>query len=239
MFKLNTVFFLCFIISYSCFSQQKDTIYFNFSGEQIHRDNFYKKVNSSLFGATMYDLDTIVVLKTRRSYLFGEINDKERNQLFKLINKRNHVDTTKTMVIHYIDTLKAVHQFPRREKIIQLEGGGHRHDITHRTFIRGGKNCRKTFSKYKHSNVYHFYKFNNGHPKAFKKLTWEKDNYKLIRKITAFDFKSNYVIAISPKGDFFIFDWVEYPKNVYNDIKKGVNWKKHKKQFNILSKQLL
>lgn len=85
-------------------------------------------MNSPLYYVLIYknEKNKIVTLKARPSYFFGTIEKVKKQQLFKLLAQRNNVDTTKTIVIHYQDTLKRIDEFPKTNKIVPTKNG-HKH----------------------------------------------------------------------------------------------------------------
>ena len=230
---LRYVFIYFLLISTQGFSQinrgsiQKDTIYANELNQRIDRAVFEKKVTSKLYNTLIYEGDSLVTLVAKQSYMFGKINSENKSEIFRLFNLRNNVDTTKTIVIHYLDTLKRIDQFPKKDIIVSLKNGRHKHVNSHKTFIKNHKTCLNNFKNRKFSKVYHFFKVNNGHPLTYKKYSWEKDYGGLINKIFPSNYNKFTRVIISPDGDFFVYDRVEFPKTIYNDIIKGVNWEKH------------
>lgn len=235
--KSILLFILALILSISIKAQvntvKKDTIYSDENNQIIDKRVFNFKSNSSLYYGIRFEYDTIVLKRLRFSYLFGKLEESNKNQLFKLLAKRNAVDTTKLIVIHYSDTLKSLKEFPEKPKIVlNSDSTSHRHVASYKQFIRTHKTCVNGFKHNKKANIYHFYGFNNGHPEKYKKYTWQKDHFKLIAKMFTDNYKRFHTVIMHPNGNFFGFNYRKKNNNIiYNDIVKDKNWDKHLAHF--------
>ncbi len=235
--KLSLLFFFALLLCSNSIAQakinKKDTIYSDENDQIIDKRVFNFKYKSNLFYGIRFENDTIVLNRLRFTFLFGEIEDSKKNQIFKLIAKRNKVDTTQLIVIHYTDTLKSMDEFPKNNSIVyNKDSTTHKHVYSHKNFILSHKKCIKNFKKNKKANVYHFYNINNGHPEKFKEYTWQKDHYRLITNMFSDSYKRFNTIIINPDGDFFCFNFREDNNiSIYNDIVKNKKWEKHKASF--------
>jgi len=237
-FKLF-VFLLCFsLLGYSQIKKPKyylqyakDTLYSDVEYFNISKKQHNIKLKSNLFSSLRYENDTLVLHRLRHSYLFGKLDSIKRNQLFLLFSNRNKIDTTKIMVIHYQDTLKKISEFPEKSGVVYTKDStSHRHAISHSDYVKNQRACTKNLRKKNTSEVYHFFKHNNGHPLTYKKERWYKDYFGIINELFR-DYKSRFhTIVIHPNGDFFCMNYTDGNK-LLSDIAKGKRWEKHKNDF--------
>lgn len=249
---LSLFFFLFFFIFSASIYGQLDTIYADENDHYISKDEFHRKVNSSIYYGVRFNTDTLVLQKIRFRYYLGSLPTTVKTQLFKLINKRHQIDTTKTLIIHYIDTLKSVDEFPKRSGVVYRDSlnniveipntatfidfssiGGikkHEHIWNYKKFINQHKKCVKEHQKFNdEANVLHFYNYNNGHPDIVKNLKWYRDYGSVIKKIFTDSYKNFQQIIIYPNGDFYI--QAMNTNILYDDLVKKTNWDKHKDDF--------
>lgn len=249
---LNSVFFLFFFTCSVSIYGQLDTIYADESNHYISKDEFYKKVNSSIYYGLRFDTDTLVLQKIRFRYYLGSLPITIKSQLFKLLNRRHQIDTTKTLVIHYTDTLKSAEEFPKRSSIvyrdslnnivkipntgtfIDLKGiediKKHEHIWNYKKFINQHKKCIKNHKKFSEvASVLHFYNYNNGHPEKVKNLMWYKDYGSVINKIFADSYKNFQQLIVYPNGDFYV---QTMNGNIpYDDLVRKMNCDNYKYDF--------
>lgn len=194
------IFFLSLI--FICVAQKKvDTVYLGEKDNFISKMEYKNKINSPLYYALIYDLDTVVCKKARLSYFFGKIELIKKQQLFKLLSKRNNIDTTQVLVFHYIDTLKNKNQFPEKDLIQNLNNGKHKHIISYKTFIRQHKECLR---KYKNTKVLHYYDVNSDHPERVGRVVWYKDPSSVIRKIFRDSYRRFNFFIVKPNGEYYV-----------------------------------
>jgi len=236
--KLRLSLFLLLLV-FTCVAQKKvDTVYLGESDDFITKIEYNNKVNSPLYYSLTYDLDTVVYKKTRLSYFFGKIELKKKQQLFKLLNKRNNIDTTQVLVFHYIDTLKNRNQFPKIDLIKNLDDGKHKHIISYKTFMRQHKECLRKYKKYKNTKVLHYYNINNNHPKKIGDIVWYKDPSGVIKNIFRDSYKRFKFFILKPNGEYYIHNIVD---GKLIDTKKMIKskWDYHandfKKRYNSLN----
>lgn len=212
----------------------KDTVYADENDKIIDKRLFNYKINSSLYYGYQFETDKAVLLRLRFSHLFGKLDPTYKHQLFKLFASRNHVDTTKIMLIHYQDTLKKITDFPKENTIVyNKDSTSHKHVISHKTFLKEHENCQKKFKRNKKTNVYHFFEINEGHPLSYGNCTWEKDNFNLINSMFRDKYKRFSTIIIHPNGDFYCYNFNEDGVNlrIYEDIIRDKKWDEHMAEF--------
>lgn len=195
---------LIILISFNVFSQKKKKVYLSEKFEIITKRYYNKMFNSKLYHSISYDLDTIVYKKLRLNYFFGQLDKDNRGQLFKLLYSRNKIDTTKTLMFHYKDTLKSKKQFPKKDKTVYLKNGKHKHLVSYETFLRHHSNCKSKYDNYHDVTILHFFSVNNGHPKRVGDLIWYKDPSNVIKRVFRDGYKSFSVFVVKPDGRFFI-----------------------------------
>lgn len=247
---LNSIF-LSFVMCYVVYGQS-DTIYVDERDHYISKDEFYKKIDSPIYYGLKFDTDTLVLQKIRFKYYLGKLPITVKSQLHKLLNKRHQIDTTKTLVIHYIDTLKSPREFAKRSRIVYRDSLNnmvkipnsasvidlnkmrtikkHEHIWSYKDFISQHKKCTKNHQKYKEvASVLHLYNHNNGHSDEVKNLKWFKDYGFVIKKVFADSYKNFQQIIIYPNGDFYT--QAMYGNIPYDDLVTKTNWDKHKDDF--------
>ena len=214
----------------------KDTIYADENNNIIDKHLFNFKFDSSIYYGFRFETDKIVVLRLRFSHLFGTLETTKKEQLFKLLASRNHVDTTKIMLIHYQDTLKRIVDFPKEDIVVfNKDSSSHTHIISHKSFVKQHENCLKGFKRNKKTKVYHFFGINKGHPLTYENNTWEKDNFNLINNMFRDKYRRFSTIIINPNGNFYCYNFNDEGKNlkVYEDIIKDKKWDEHMNEFSI------
>jgi hypothetical protein len=249
---LNAIFFLSLVMCSISMHGQSDTIYLDEKDHYISKDAFYRKMNSSIYYGMRFDMDTIVLEKIRFKYYLGSLPLTLKSQLHKILHKRHQIDTTKTLVIHYIDTLKSAAEFAKRSSIVYRDSLNnivkipnsdsfidfdkvrtikkHEHIWSYKEFINQHKKCTKNHQKYEDvASVLHFYNHNNGHPDEVKNVKWFKDHGSIVKKIFADSYKNFQQIIIYPNGDFYI--QAMDSKIPYEDLLRKINWENHKDDF--------
>lgn len=228
-FNFLVIFFLLILSdSYA----QLDTIYLDESDKFISKTIFENKIGSTIYHGLKFETDTLVLNKVRFSYYFGELSPSVKTQLFQLLNKRHQIDTTKTLIIHYQDTLKPLEQFPKRDSIVYLDSLSKRHIHLwgYDSFLNAHKKCFQNHKKYKkEAQLLHFYAHNLGHPNKVKNLEWFKDYGLVIKKIFADSYQNFKIIIIHSDGEFFIESRInEIP---YNHLIRQKKWEEYKNEF--------
>ncbi|ULC60526.1 hypothetical protein MBM09_05925 [Flaviramulus sp. BrNp1-15] len=184
------VLIVFFIISINL-NAQKDTIYVDENDDYISKQVFYKKMNSPIYHGLRFDTDTLVLQTIRFKYYFGNLSSPIKSQLFKLLNKRHQIDTSKTLIIHYLDTLRAKSEYSKKNTVVfydslnrvikplikssQISDGvkfdftnynkvaKHKHIQNYRRFLKLNKKCTKRYYKYnnKHNEKVSVFHFYN------------------------------------------------------------------------------
>lgn len=229
------------IVKQSNIKHIKDTIYADENDDVIDKRLFNYKFNSTIYYGFRFETDSVVLEKLRLSHLFGTLEATKKEQLFKFLTSRNHVDTTKIMVIHYQDTLKRITDFPKENKIVlSKDRSSHYHVLSHKSFIKLHKDCVKTFKRNKKTNIYHFFSVNTGHPLTYEECHWEKDNINLINNMFRDNYRRFSTIVIHPNGNFYCYNFNDDGENfkVYQDIIKDKKWDEHMNEFSKKMKSL-
>lgn len=233
---------------------QTDTIYSDENNRLISKDLFDRKMNSALFHGLRYETDTLVLNKIRFNYYFGELDPTIKSQLFKLLSKRNSVDTSKTLVIHYLDTLKSIEEFPKKTETVFFDSlnneveipkfnnsyldltslgniKSHIHVKNYKTFVREYKRCIKKHKKYNETvDLLHFYGYSRGNLQEMNYgVDWLKDYGLVVKKVFSDGFKNFNIIILHPDGEFFMQS--RYNKLSYENLLKRIHWEEYKAEF--------
>lgn len=224
-------FFLLFFIVTTCFSQKKkESVYLDESYNVITKKQYNKRLNSEIYHSLNYDLDTIKYKKLRLSHFFGKLEGVKKQQLFKLLYLRNGVDTTKTLVFHYNDTLKAKKYFPEKDSVAYFKKGRHKHLICYDTFLEQHKKCVDKWRKKDNISILHYYCVNKGHPDEIGEVLWYKDPSNVIKNVFRDDYKNFKFFALKPNGHFFVYSIRDSKKLDY--VKLIANkWEFYEKKF--------
>ncbi|APY10037.1 hypothetical protein BWZ22_01725 [Seonamhaeicola sp. S2-3] len=237
---------------------QQDVIHIDENGKSISANVFKTKISSSIYHGVRYDTDSLVLQEIKYNYRFGKLLPNAKKQLFQLLSLRHQIDTTRILMIHYIDTLRAVSEFPKKsstilydslnqeiksvQKTITYPLGGvkidlsnnqkvykQEHVLNYRDFINSYKRCYRRYRKYKQVSVFHFYDYNNGHPNELKKLKWFQDYGGVLKKLFFNEKSRGYNVIIKPSGEFFI----EYRENhiTFDDLINSKKWNEMKINF--------
>jgi len=111
-------------ISFQLYSQEKERVYVDENYQKIDFQKFTKKLQSNLFYVAKVENDTALFKKLRFKQYFGNIGLKKKYQLNKLFYKRYQIDTTKTWLIHYLDSLPDIAKMPVESGVIFLDSMG-------------------------------------------------------------------------------------------------------------------
>lgn len=227
--KFENIIITLFLIPFINQAQIKDTIYLNEHREIIPKFQFEKKSKSTIYYEKMFEQDTIVYKMVFLSYFLGNLQKEKKEQIFKLLNQRNNVDTTKTVLIHYKDILKAPDSFPKRDTIVNYVDGSHRHLPSFRTFKLQHKSCIKQYKK--DVIVYHFYEHNEGKSMDYN-YGWFEDPLGLLKKTFNNSPATDYFwhIIIFPDGRFAI-NINKHNPEMWNKIINGKKWIKYLTDF--------
>ncbi|NNC70757.1 MAG: hypothetical protein HKN90_08065 [Flavobacteriaceae bacterium] len=106
------------------FTQHLDTIYVDENFEVITREKFKRKTKSGFFLLATINTDTAVYKKIRFREYYGQLNVKKKHQLNQLFFAKYKIDTTKTWLIHYIDTLPDINKLYKKSGVVLLDSLG-------------------------------------------------------------------------------------------------------------------
>ncbi len=214
------------------YGQYRDTVFVDEGYVVIDKGRFEAKLRSKLYYSLEYDLDTALVQKLFLRYYLGHLKPLEKEQLYGILAQRNQVDTSQTILIHYQDTLKSRDSYPKKEQIVSLKNGGHRHIPSYRTFFKAHKKCMKTYDRQEGIRVYHYFHHNQGHPTAYKDLEWYEDPLDLLRKLfyNKGDNTRMWRVFLYPNGDYLVL-YGGMPNEMYEDLKFHRNWDTHYQKF--------
>lgn len=218
----------------------KDTVYVDENGVVIDGLIYHKKLNSIYYFANVYDYGEHYYSQLQWTHYFGQLNDHQRQQFFKLVSAAHQIDTTKIISIHYLDTLKNESSYPKKDKIVTLPNNGHMHLYSYKSFLKQHKNCFKRYDKNKQANVYHFYSYNDGHPNVVKNMIWYEDFQKRIRLFFNKNSKAPFFILIHPDGRYFMhyrYNGI-YSSDIPSNLEKNVRWDSYFVDFNNKTKVL-
>ena len=234
---------------------QADTIYSDENNKLISKVEFNRKMNSEVFHGLRYETDTIVLNKLRFNYYFGELDPIVKTQLFKLLNKRHQIDTTKTLIIHYLDTLKSIEEFPKVTKTVLLDSlnneikvpefknsyidfrplenvKSHMHLQSYKSFVNEYKKCIRKHKKYrKTARLLHFYGHSSGGlEEKSEDVNWLKDYGFVVKKVFSDGFKTFNTIILHPNGEFYMQS--RHNKIPFEHLVKQIHWNEYKTEFN-------
>jgi hypothetical protein len=236
---IANLFFLVVVSSYS--QVKKKTIYLNENYTEITKREHHKKLKSKIYHSLTYDLDSLVYKKLRLSHFFGKLDKLKKQQLFKLLYVRNSIDTTKTLVFHYKDTLKLKSEFPKNDTVVFLKNGRHKHLISYKKFLKQHTNCVKKHNQFTNVTVVHYYHINNGHQDVIGELIWYKDPSGIIKRLFSDTYENFKYFILKPNGTFFIQSVRESKTNIFDEVLKG-KWDKYEtkfyKRYNYFNKKL-
>ncbi|WOD43249.1 hypothetical protein [Hwangdonia lutea] len=228
-FVVSLLVIVFFIHSLNALSQVR-TVYADETGKIISKAVYQKKLKSSIYSGFLYRTDSIVLEKLRLKYYFGRLTPTVKTQFFKFINHRHQIDTTKSLLIRYVDTLRAKSEYPIRNIFIFNNHEIKDYSVTYTEYISRKKSSEVYYRRYKKKLVkLDFYGHNNGHPEVYENLRWYKDYGYLIKKIFCQLKNDLTTIIIHPDGEFYIESTeTNLP---FTDLFRKRNWFKHKNKF--------
>ena len=220
------------VACYFLTAQNKKIAFLDENYQPISEEVFDKKNNSTVYRSIQLMTDSVIYKRVAFKYYLGTLEEKSKQQLYNLLSQRNGVDTTKTIIIHYRDTLPPISSFPKRDSIAPTIGGGHRHINSHKTHLRNLKSCLRYNTRRK-TSIYHFFNFNDGYPLAMEgAIKWNEDPLRMLRKLfydrSIMNF--SWTILIQKNGNFLVHYYGFLPK-IFKDLRKGKNWEIHYSDF--------
>jgi hypothetical protein len=208
------------------YSQKRKTIYVNENFTEIIFSEYKKGLKSGLFTATEIVNDTAIFLKLRYAEYFGTLSPQKKKQINSLFNKRFKVDTIKTWLIHYIDTLPNKKEMPKVSGVIVYDSLNkvkgifsskkkfrsnfrinskykHKHVSSYTDYLKKIKNERKKVNK--KVDFLHIYDFNKGTPSnTLEEYNYYKDNVSVFKRIFSDGVLNYKTIIVYPNGDFYL-----------------------------------
>ncbi|WP_298778025.1 hypothetical protein [uncultured Polaribacter sp.] len=257
----KVLFILIILFGNNLVSQNKKIIYVDENYKKVGFLKFKKKESSMLFDLIIAENDTVIIKKLRYKEFFGKLDHITKKQLSLIFNSKYNIDTTKTWLIHNVDSVPDIKRMPKKSGIEFLDSlqnptgifwtkkelktnskempyKRHRHVSNFEDYLNKINVEKKSIKK--NIELLHFYSKNNGFPiKTLNEYDYFEDYNSLIRKLFTDGTKAYKVIILFTDGSF-------YASNVYNCIKlenklttkKYFNRKKKKwyKKINKLNK---
>lgn len=213
-----TLFILFFNFCQTIFSQHKKIIYVDETFNEITFLNFKKKINSNLFNTAIIETDSLIFKKLRYTRYFGRLPQKKHSDLKKIFTRFLQIDASKTVLLHYYDSIPSYYKkcisekipYKKSEEVINYTNKLLKKDIVFREVYKNPI-C---FSK--HKKCFHY-----------------KDYASFIKKTFSDGTISYNNMIIYPNGDFFSgrVDFIKlYKKKKYLTEKK--KWLKKINQLN-------
>lgn len=208
--KLNTFFNLLFIlILQTGFSQ---VAYFDWDLNEISKDVFLTKLQTDQYQSINLQSDTIQSYKLRRKEVFGQLDSLTNSQLRMSLFKFYKVDTTKTLFIHYMDTLPVVANMPLHDTLIvkvktDKQGAtktSHQHLISFETEKKGLLKEVRSFEKFQNVRFLHLVNVFNDYPVMVAHHKMMKDQNLLYRKVFSDGLKPYANIILYKDGTFLM-----------------------------------
>lgn len=216
--------------------ETKKVSFYDIDNTPISKKEFRRKALSEVYFYLEFEIDNHILYKLQWRYFYAKLNKTDKRQLFQLLSSKNDVDTTKTIVIHYTDTLKNKSEYPKESlTIFNKDSSKHKHLVSYEAFLDGYKKCYDKFDSRKaYANIYHFYNVNNGHPNQLGKYVWKKDNHNVLKALFIKNLKNPGIIIINTKGEYFVhyrYDFTPEPRLHDKLMRDEKNWKRPFKRF--------
>ncbi|CAM1347421.1 hypothetical protein [Tenacibaculum insulae] len=235
-------------------SQSKKIIYVDEKYNEISFTSYQKKLSSKLFDIAIVEDKNMIYKKLRYYEYYSKLPIKTKYQLTKLFSKRFNIDSTKTLLIHYIDSVPDIKKMPIESGIeikdslnktirfisnteLKSNKNGsnylkkHRHIQSFNDYI---KNIKSEINKYhkKRLELIHFYNQNKGFPEwKLKEIKYFKDHNSLIKKIFSDKMKTYDVILIHSNGEFYVSNTRNHSYNKENKLAKKSFYDKQKNKW--------
>lgn len=245
MSLLKVIAFLLFSLNMYA---QVDTLYYNVEGNQVNKLVYNTKVKTNFYHGVRYTTDTLVVEKIVPNYYYDKLNAVTKSQLYKLFSSRYNIDTTKTLSICYVDTLKHKSELPNKNQMVLKDGlgnvieeysssttmfhvknikaeGYHCFTPSYKTYIKRYKSWYKKHKKFKKVMPLVLYGHDNGIGTELKDVNFYKDYGKLIKKLFKYEDRNFAHLIIKPSGEFYIrygFDGFSF-KSLFDDDAWAIN----------------
>lgn len=207
MRKIFTIILLSFFIC-KIQSQSKKQIYADEKYDVISQEEFNRKITSDLFLTASFENDTVVINKLRFVDYFGDLGRKKKSQLNKIFHKRFQVDSTKTWLIYYQDTLPNLKLIQNNNKYANLKYKN-KHGLVDRLLVVDEFGNKmpfeiKKYKKLKNVSLLFFYEGNKGYPLIRNKIRRYKDYNSILKRTFTDGMKMYRYIIIHPNGKFHL-----------------------------------
>ena len=90
----------------------------------MSKEDFKVNMEKDFYSGIMYATDSLVEIKLKVNYSFGNLSDVTKSQLYRLLSTRHKVDTTKILSCFYLDTLGNKNQFPLKNHAYLIGNDG-------------------------------------------------------------------------------------------------------------------
>ncbi|CAL2107187.1 conserved hypothetical protein [Tenacibaculum sp. 190524A02b] len=260
--KNRLVFILILVLHTYTYAQKTKTIYVDENYKEIRKYKFVKKLASFLYEVVTINKQDTVYKKLRYFEYFGKLNNIKIRQLQQLYAKRYSIDSTKTWLIHYLDTLPNKKKMPKASGILFYTPktkdslfisddnqkpqetyfknyAKHKHLESYTDYIiklRKEFRQAKSFDK-KNAMLLHFYNYNKGMPiNELKSYAYFKDINKVLKKSFNDMLFKYQIILIYPNGEYYVSTAFERKKEHQKLLNKEYYNKRKRKWKQALAK---
>ncbi|MGG8495376.1 hypothetical protein ACQY1Q_03085 [Tenacibaculum sp. TC6] len=228
---------LCSVVGNA--QKKKTVIYINEKHQITSSKAYYNKLKTQLFDNVTIKKEDTILKKLSYTDFFGKLSSTKIKQLQKLYALRYGIDSTKTWLIHYVDTLPDKSKMPKESGILfknplttdsifitqtALEKGNnsflyekypyHKHLKSYPDYIdTWHKEITNTNYVDTSTTLLHFYAVNKGIPdEDIKKYGYYNDISTLLKKSFNDGTGKNKLIIIYPDGAFYTSTLKEHKK---------------------------
>lgn len=197
---------ILFILTFHSYAQHKKIIYVDEAYIPIDAEEFLRKEKSNLFLVATVKSDTAIYKKLRYKEYFGKIDTVTKSQLNKFFHARFSIDSTKTWLIHYRDTMPNPKLMPEESGIVYTDSTKSRH--RHVSSLKDDQAIipkeLKKYTKFKNLELLHFFNVTNGYPIKTEEYEWYQDTALLLKKIFSDGMIAYTNLVIHPNGEFYV-----------------------------------
>ncbi len=207
--KHKILYILLCVISFNTHGQYKNIEYLDTDKQRINFEEFSKKKNLEGIKVKLYVADNgnnILYKKLTFTKCFGTLNPTEKEQLNKYFYSRYQIDTTKTWLIHYVDSLPSPEKMPEKSGIVYTDSTKtkHKHLYSFKDYHSSFKTEKKRFKKYKECSLLHFYINDNDYPMDIDNIHWCKDEHRMLKSLFFKEIDYYSTIIIHPNGEYYL-----------------------------------
>lgn len=225
---LFIAFFLFLFVSYS---QNKEIYYIDEASKSIDFSDYKKRLKSKMFFENIIENDSAIFKKLRFKEFYGKIDATQKTQVNSLFSKLYAIDSTKTWLIHYQDTLPDIKIEQKRLKTVHLDSMRPRKGLfNYEDDVKLIEKELAFYGKMENIILLHFFNTNNGYPIDNEGKEWYYDYSSILRKFFNVRLEPFYMCVIHPSGDFYVTPLVvTFPNQ--EKILDPVKFKKMKEKF--------